>query len=210
MALSDLYQITHQMTQQAKVMVSVYHVERASGIETWGSVSDAFQNSILPAIRLLQNAAVMNDELRIFNLGVTTDFGTAVIATAGLRVGAVSPTFISGAVRFPTKDRAIRSGHKRFMGMEETDYTNGVLVAAANTLLENIGDDMIGDWLSSIDSHVVCNYVIIKRVCEEVEPVTEKCLEYRLPEPPETPEFYTPDARVVNQQISSQVSRKVF
>lgn len=211
MAITDIYEIVHRMTVQNKKMVTVFHVERSSGVETAGSISDAFQNSILPIIRLLQNTGVTNDEIFVFNLGTTTDFGTFTLsAAAGLRAGAFSPTFISGAIRFPSLDRDIRSGHKRFNGMLESDYTTGVIIAASLVLLDNIGDAMIGGWLSSVDSHLVCEYIIVKRVCETTDPVTGKCLEYRLPKIESELKFYEPNSRITNPEIASQVSRKVF
>ena len=211
MALVDMYEIVYDATIQGQSVLSVYHVVRSSAIENAATISDGFQTSILPILRLQQNDNIISNELRIFNLGTPTDFGTFTLGSAaGLRAGLSSPTFISGAVRFPSLNRDVRSGHKRFVGMEETDYFDGTINAAANTLLENNGDAMIGNWLSSIDAHVICNYVVIMRICKTVDPVTGKCLVYRLPDDNLELVFYQPTSRIVNQEISSQVSRKVF
>ena len=211
MAIIDMYEIVHDMTQLGQNMLIVTHAERALPGEVAQSVADSYANSILPIVRLQQDNTVVNNELRVFNLGVPTDFHTqSLLGALGLRAGLTAPTFIGGAVRFPSLNREIRSGHKRFSGMQESDYTDGVLTAPANTLLENNGDALIGNWLSSIDAHVVANYAIIKRICKTTDPVTGKCLVYRLPVDDAELKFYLPNARIVNQNISSQVSRKVF
>jgi len=211
MALSDMYQIVHRMTAEQQKIVNVFHVERTSGIETAASISDAFQNSISLALKLLQNNGIVNDELFIFNLGVTTDFGTFTLgAASGLRIGLNSPSFISAGIRFPSLDRDIRSGQKRFCGMLETDYVKGVLGAGPLVLINDIGDVMLAPWLSSIDMHAICNYVIIKRICEETDPVSGDCLKYRLPTSDAELQFYEPTQRIANSEITSQVSRKVF
>lgn len=211
MALADTFELVHDMTQRGKNILSVYHLLRANSGEDAAAMSDAFQNSILPVLRLQQSSPVINNEVRVFNLGDPLDFKTTTLGAApGLRVGADSPTFIGGAVRFPSLNRDIRAGQKRFPGMEETDYTGGSLVAAANTLLENNADAMLANWLASSDSHHVANYIVIKRVCKTEDPVTGRCLVYRLPETDGELVFFQPTARVVNQEISSQVSRKVF
>ncbi len=211
MALNDMYEIVHRFTQGGKKMTSVFHVLRDSPVETALSVQDSFQFSILPSIRALQSDTVTNDELFVFNLGLSTDFGTFTLTAAlGNRPGARSPSFVSGAVRFPSIDRDIRSGQKRFAGMLETDYTAGLVTAGALTLLNDIGDAMIGTWLSSIDGHDVATYAVIGRVCDEEDPVTGVCLKYRLPKTDPELKFYIPTQRVTNSEISSQVSRKVF
>ncbi len=211
MALIDLFQITHNFRAFGVNCANIYHVERANSGEFASEINDSFANSILPIYRLLQSVKYTNTDLRCFNLGNPLDFHTQDLAAAlGFRTIADSPSFVAAGCRFPTLNRDVRSGQKRFGGLAETDYTEGVIIAATITLIANIADAMIGNWLASADSHIVANYVIIKRECEEVDPVTGKCLKYRLPEPPETPTFYQPTARQINPDVSSQVSRKVF
>ncbi len=211
MALDDLYQLTHRFTAYGVTMNNAYHAERANPGETAQDINDAFVNSILPDIRLLQPDRFTNVEVTTFNLGDDTDFHTQAIGNAGIRVStADSPSFLAAAVKFPTRIRGVHAGQKRFAGLLEGDILLGALVASAQLLVENIADVLIADWLASADSHIVCNYVIIQRVCEEEEPVTGKCLKYRLPEELEVPVFYAPNAHVLNTEVSSQVSRKTF
>ncbi len=211
MPINDMYQITHDMTQFGQSQLNVYHVQRNNSGETAGSISDAFQNSILPILRLFQSNTVVSNELRIFNLGVSTDFGTFTLGGAlGLRVGSDNPTFLAVTMRFPSRDRDIKAGHKRMGGSLESDIVDGVIDAPTQTLMTNIGNALIANWLASSDSHNVCSYAIIKRHCETVDPVTGECIEYRLPKLDGELFFYLPNAFVNNTDISSQVSRKVF
>lgn len=210
MAITDLYNIVHDMTLQGQNVLNVYQAERTSGIEAAATISDGFQTSVLPSIRALQHASVVNNELRIFNLGTSTDFGTFTLGGAvGLRAGAPSPSFLAGELRFPSRDRAIRNGYKRYRGIIEEDYTAGLLLAPAIALLDAIGAALIGDWLSSIDSHAVGNFIIVKRVCDTTPPEGEPCPAYRLPEPPEVPQFYTPNMVSTVLSARSQVSSRV-
>jgi hypothetical protein len=154
---------------------------------------------------------VFNTDVIVFNLDNPLDFGTFSLGGVfGLRAGARSPSFISAAIRFPSTNRDVRAGQKRFPGMMETDYTTGDIVAGTLSLMDDIGDALIGDWLSSVDAHVVCNYAIIARVCKTVDPVTGKCLQYRLPEIDGELTFYLPTSFVKNSEITTQNSRKVF
>lgn len=211
MALNDLFQITHNFKAFGQNCANIYHAERANAGEQSQAINDAYANSILPIYRLLQTTVYTNTDLTTFNLGDPLDFHVQdLLSAAGIRTGPDSPSFIAAGVRFPTLNRNVRSGQKRFAGLKEDDYADGVMGAPVQTLVNNIADALIADWLASADSHIVCNYIVVQRVCIDVDPVTGECLKYRLPEPPETPVFYQPNARQLNLDVTSQVSRKVF
>lgn len=209
MALNDMYNIVHDMTNLGQSTLNVYQVERTSAVESAGSISDGFQNSILPVLRAFQSSSVINNELRIFNLGESTDFGTFSIgAAAGFRVGADPPAFTAAELKFPSLDRAVRTGFKRYAGLLEADDTDGVLGGTVLALLNTLGTAIIAPWLSSIDSHAICNFVIIKRVCDVVPPPGEPCPQYRLPETGDPLVFYQPNSRIALTSTRSQVSRR--
>jgi len=209
--LIDLFQLTYNFRAFGQNCANTFHVERANAGEDAQAVNDSFAFSILPDYRLLQTTSYVSNNLVCFNLGNPLDFHTQdLLALTGFRAGIDSPSFVAGGVRFPTLNRLVRSGQKRFAGMRESDYEDGVLNAGVLALIGNLADAMIGNWLASVDSHIVGNYVIVQRVCDKVDPVTGDCLQYRLPEPPETPVFYQPTARQINADATSQVSRKVF
>lgn len=211
MALIDLFQLTHKFTAFGVSMHNAYHAERANPGETAQDVNDAWVFTILPIIRLLQTVTFTNVEVVCFNLGDDTDFHTQAIGNAGLRAAASdSPSFLAAAVKFPSLIRGVHAGQKRFAGLQESDINSGNIIVGSQPLVTNIADALIADWLASADSHVVGNYVIIQRVCDSVPPPGEPCPQYRLPEGAEIPVFYTPNTHVLNTEVSSQVSRKMF
>lgn len=211
MALDDLYQTTHKFAAFGVTMHNVYHSERVNPGETAQDINDAFAFSIRPHIRALQPTFFTNIELVTFSLGDSQDFHTQAIADAGLRVVIdASPSFVAAGVRFPTRDRDVHAGQKRFAGLVEADIQTGVIIAATLVLVQDIADALLLPWLASSDSHQVANYVIIKRVCDEVDPVSGDCLQYRLPKDAETPVYYQPNSSVLNSDATSQVSRKTF
>lgn len=209
MAITDMYELVHNMTYLGQTILNVYHAEKFIPAETAESVQEAWQNSVLGALQGLQNTFVINNSVSIFNLGTSTDFTTVTLTGApGFRAGNRSPVFVSAGIRYPSLDRDIRSGHKRYSGMLEADYTDGVVIAAVLTLMTAINTALLGDWLASSDSRHVANFVIIGRVCKTTDPVTGKCLVYRLPETDVELKFYTPTSALNDTEISSQVSRK--
>lgn len=211
MALIDMFELVHDMTYYGRNMVSVYHAMRLNAGEEWNDIANAWANRVLPALVNLQSDSLVNNEVRVFNLGDPEDFGTFSLAGEfGDRLGGKSPSFVAAAIRFPSLNRDVRSGQKRFPGLLESDYTAGSLTAAALALIDEVGDRIIGTWTSPVDAHDVAEFVIIKRVCKTEDPVTGKCLQYRLPEVNEELIFYQPTTHIDNDEVSSQTSRKVF
>lgn len=208
--LEDVFQVTHNVQLLGVNMANMYHALRANPGENAQEINDAFANSVIPDINDWQSTDLLNVNLICFSLGDPEDFHTQALGDPGDRAVTNSPAHIAPGVRFPSRNRLIRSGQKRFTGANELDYTDGTLGGTAITLLENIGDALVGNWLASADSHHVANYIIVKRVCKLEDPVTGKCLKYGLPELDEDLLFYQPDTHLVNPEISSQVSRKTF
>lgn len=210
MALTDLFNIVHDMSLFGQNVLNVYQVERANAGEQSANIADAFQFSILPDVRAAQSASVIHNELRIFNLGTSTDFGTFTLGAAvGLRAGTRLQSFSSGGIKFPSRDRALRSGFKRYCGMLETDDVDNALSAAYIALLDTLGGVIVGNWLASADSHHVCNYIIVKRVCIITPPVGDPCPQYRLPETGDPLVTSTPNQSITQLNTRSQVSRRV-
>lgn len=207
--LVDMYEVLHKHHIGQTQLLNVYHCERANSGELAGSISDAFQNSVLPTIRLFQDTAVVNDSLEIRNLDEATDFGSfSLTAALGLRAGTETSDFLAGQVKFPRLRSDMKAGFKRYGPINEADMTGNDLVVGTVTLLSNIGDALVDDWLATSDSHIVCNFVIIKRVCDVVVPEGDPCPQYRLPKTDEELTFYTPLQGIGMGTVRSQVSRR--
>jgi len=210
MALNDMYNILHKHTIAGTTLLNVYQVERANAGETAGAISDAFQNSILPTLRLWQHTSIVNNELVILNLGDALDFGSFPLSSAaGLKAGSVASDFNAGSVKFNRLRSDMKNGFKRFAGVTEGEIAVNDLTAPAVILLDNIGTVMVANWLASADSHIVCNFVIIKRVCTTTPAEGDPCPQYRLPIIGDPLIFYTPTSGVGLASVRSQVSRRV-
>ena len=211
MAIGDMFAVTHKFTAFGVKMNSAFHCKRLNAGEAAQEINDSYAFSILPFYRLFQTTDFVNDELVCFNLGDPLDFHTqSLLGALGLRAGDSEPSFVAAAVKFPTLNREIHSGQKRFSGLIEADLTDGLIAPATLTIIDNLSDALIANWLASSDSHAVASYAIIKRVCETTDPVTGKCLKYRLPKTDPELKFYEPTAQIANNQASSQTSRKTF
>lgn len=209
MAIIDIYNILHKHHIGTTQLLNVYQVERANSGEVAGGISDGFQNSILPTLRLFQDNQVINDSLEILNLGTPTDFGSfSLSAAAGLRAGVETSDFLAGQVKFPRLRSDMKAGFKRYGPINETDMNGNQLAAATVTLLDNIGAAIVGNWLSSIDSHIICNFIIVKRVCTTSPPEGTPCPQYRLPETDGELVFYQPTQGSGMSSVRSQVSRR--
>lgn len=210
MALIDMYEVLHKHHIGTTQLLNVYQALRANSGETAGSVSDAFQNDILPVIRLFQDSQVINDSLEIRNLDDPTDFGSFSLSAAlGLRGGIETSDFLAGSVKFPRLRSDMKAGFKRYGPINEADMDGNDMLAATVTLLSNIGAALVADWKSSIDAHVVANFVIIKRICDTTPPPGDPCPQYRLPETDLELVFYQPAQGIGMTTVRSQVSRRI-
>lgn len=210
MALIDMYEILHNYTVGATNYLNVYQVERANAGELAGTINVGFLDQVLPIVRLFQDTAVDNKNTVIRNLGDSLDFGEFNLSPApGLRTGVETADFLAGGVKFPRLRSDMKSGFKRYGPLNEGDTDGNNLVPATVTLLNNIGAACVADWTDPGDSHVICRFVIIKRICTITPPVGEPCPQYRLPETDGELLFYTPSQGVALSTVRSQVSRRV-
>lgn len=205
-----MYELKHRMTQFGENILNIYQAERANSGEDAQTVADSYANDILPVIRLLQPDSVANIDLDVKNLDNPTDFHVQSLSSAaGLRSGLELASFNAAEIRFPRLRTDMRNGFKRFVGLLETDVANQDIQAPALALIQDIADAIVADWTSSIDSHVVAHYVIIKRVCTVIVPEGDPCPSYRLPETDGELVFYQPIEGAALTSTRTQVSRRV-
>lgn len=210
MALIDMYEILHKHHIGTTQLLNVYHCVRANSGEVAGSISDGWQNTLITIIRTFQDTAVVNDSIEVRNLGDPTDFGSFSLTGAlGLRIGLETSDFLCGQVKFPRLRSDMKAGFKRYGPINENDMTGNTLLAGTVTLLDNIGTAIVGDWLSSIDSHIIANFVIIKRICDTTPPPGDPCPQYRLPVIDAELVFYQPQQGIGMDTVRSQVSRRI-
>ncbi len=211
MALDDWFEILDKQDMFGQSILNVYHVQRASAGFNAVTILDAFENTVLTPLLPLQDAALSHTILEARNLGDVTDFATLVPSPAvGTRTGDPFAQFTAAAVQFNRTRTDMKNGQKRFCAGVETDSAGQSWVAAFVTLMQSLGDDMIGNWVTAAaPSTPVCNFGIIKRVCT-VEPPPTPCPSYRLPETDLELQFYIPTVALARGNKRSQVSRKVL
>jgi len=210
MALTDIYQLTALGTYQAKPANNVWHVERLGTGFSATDVNQAFNDHVRADQLALQQPGLEITELKTFNLGVPTDFENLPLTGAiGTRAGTRAAQFVAFAFRFPTTNRDIRSGRKRFGGAAEDIATGEDIAAAFITDMNTLGASIIDPWETAAAPGVdVCRYVVLKRV-KVVDPVTG-AVTYRLPETDAELKFFAPVASISQNTLRTQNTRKAL
>lgn len=210
MAIEDFYEVLDHHNAGGVQVLNVYHVERDSGIITSALIAEAFEDSILTPLLLLQDDRIQHTEIAVRNLGDPTDFNSrAPVPNLGTRItGAGFAQFYAAAIQFNRTRTDMKHGQKRFFAGVEPDQEDGTWNGGFLTALESIRDPLLTDWeRASAPAVPVCRYVILQRVC--VVPGQEPCLKYRLPDVTDEPIVkYTPVTAIIRDRVRSQVSRK--
>lgn len=208
MALSDMYQVTALATYRDKPANNVWHVERLDVGFSASDVNQAFQDHIMAKQLALQLPNLQISELQTFNLGVSTDFeNLPLVGANGTRGGNFAAQFITFALRFPSTNRDIRSGRKRFGGAAEEISTGEDIAIAFLADMDVLGAAVINPWETAAAPGIdVCRYAVIRRV-KVVDPVTGD-VSYRLPETDAELEFYAPIASISQDTLRTQNTRK--
>ncbi len=208
MALVDIYQVTQLASMNNRPANNVYHVERLDPGFDATNINQAFIDSLQVSQLALQNPVLSVSELQCFSLGNSVDFeNLPQVGKVGTRLGSQAAQFIAFAFRFPTLDRDIRSGRKRFGGASEEISSGNDLAPAFITDMNTHGANMIANWEEASAPGVgVCRFVIVKRILV-INPVTG-AESYRLPETDGELQFYAPTAFISNVTLRSQNSRK--
>ncbi len=208
MAIGDIYQITALGNSHGEPANNVYHVERLSSGFVASDINVAFGDTLFVSQLALQLPSMTITELQTFNLGTSTDFeNLALTGKIGTRAGSAASQFLAFAFRFPSLDRAIRSGRKRYGAVAEEISTINDLAPAFITSMDTHGANMIADWEKAASPGVsVCRFIIVKRI-KVIDPVTG-AVTYRLPETDAELKFYAPTSAVSVPVMRSQNSRK--
>ncbi len=210
MPLSDIYQITALGSYRNSASNNVWHVEKLDAGSVSADINTAFVDSLTVDQLALQAPPFEMEELQTFNLGTPTDFATlGLTGKIGTRAGAAAAELLAFAFRFPTLNRDIRSGRKRFGGVADEISTGGDIAAAFITDMNTFGASIIADWeKASAPGTSVCRYIVVKRI-KVVNPVTG-AISYRLPETDSELLFYAPTSSISDNTMRSQNSRKVL
>jgi hypothetical protein len=183
MALSDIYMLT--LTQRygsgGEKSLNNFYYERSSSTGTSNELRDLFtaENSVLWDINHLQNTHMVNDSIRIINLGDEMDFLDYNLTGGGSETASDSaPFFVGIGYTLKIDTRAVRPGSKRFPGQESGWFNAGVW--AASSLMTQV--ESLRENLAAVLNGDTANYapVVVKRI--RIEPdETHSRVRYLLP-----------------------------
>lgn len=206
MALNDIYILEDKQTwNSGEEVLNVYQYQRLAPEGTAADCIQAFEQSMLTAIRALQINLVNHALLRCYNLGDLEDFAELTLSgQAGVNSGEALPVF--AAVNFTLRpgSRAIRPGAKRIAGIPENVTANGVITNS--TYLASMETLRVKMFTNIQDTPSETEYqpVIVKRIKYTTSGGTEA---YRFPEPGDTLVVSPVTGCLVNINVSHQVSR---
>lgn len=209
MALTDWYEVLDKHNAGGQNILNVYHVLRDNGGITSTVVAEAFEDSILTPLLVLQDDRYLHTAIEVRNLGTPTDFTTRTPSpNQGTRTGAQGfAQFYAAAIQFNRTRNDMKHGQKRWACGTEPDAGDSQWLSTFLTNLETMRDPLLTDWERTVAPGVpVCRYGIIQRVCDV--PAQDPCLKYRMPETDAELQFYIPVTAIIRDRIRSQVSRK--
>ena len=212
MALSDFWELKDNQVLAGKNILNVYHVKRIKTLADATEVATAFINTVLDD-GLIQNQAedLTRTTIDVANLGDPTDFISIDSSSLpGQLLGEWPAAFNVAAIQFNRTRNDMKNGQKRFTMFDEGAQADGVYIASAIAVLEDLRDDVMGVWQIDAQPGVdIVEFCILKRFC--IVPAQDPCVAYRLPDTDAEADdnHYVPIAGVVRANVKSQVSRKI-
>jgi len=208
----DVVELVHEQQYEGQQVNNVYYFEAAVSEASLSDLAAWFETNVVPDVKAVQNVDVSHLNLRLrnlFNLGET--YEEPLTGTGSSLAGAVIlPSFMAQQVRLDHPIGDIRSGFKRWSGLNENMLENALLAATQVTLLESLAGNLINP---PTDSNPDWAHVVVKRICQTPNPDPEgtpSCLKYRLPENQGELEVGYPTSYEVYSQPTSQNSRKWY
>lgn len=209
MAYADLYELRDKQDLGGQDVLNIYHVEKADPAYEADDIAQAYLDSIMPSILLMQPDDLQHSVIEVESLADPLDFATLTFTpNAGLLSGSALSTFSAAAIQFNRRRTDMKNGQKRWLAGIETRIAVNTWDATMIGLIDDVGDALVADWELTADPGVkVCEYVIIKRICVG-SPPPDPCVTYRLPDDDAELVMYHPIAFITRDKVRSQVSRK--
>lgn len=133
MAIGDLYSMRIVMEQFGIRYENRYFYLQTAGTGTARRVSTAWETDIQPALEDVISDSVDFLEAIVTNLDDPTDFYTEVLIGSGNLAGQSLPGYNQWSFKLSSPTKQIRSGGKRFSGINEVSQQDGAAVGGAIT-----------------------------------------------------------------------------
>ncbi len=147
---TGLYKVTLKQTFAGQIIFNTFFYEETLGRDDEQDVcATAFDDDMIPAIRLIQSVNLTYDEIMVDNVtGNLAAVAIAPLLTAGLVVGDNMNSFTAAGFRLVRTTKDTRNGSKRIAGMVEQALVGNGFTASfladlqtfAPSLAANISD----------------------------------------------------------------------
>lgn len=148
MAVTDTYRLRINYKFFGADCSNVFFYLQNTGTGGAEELATQWELDVLPAVLDIMSTGVDMESIEVENLEDTGDFFNIVNTDSGDRSGEGLSNFYAWGFLYATTNRKIRSGGKRFSGVNETDVAAGeptaamdvILAATAATLEETVSE----------------------------------------------------------------------
>lgn len=151
MPAGDIYSLQDEQSFLGECCMNTYFIKHVSGSGVAQNLTRAFRDGPHVNVNSVQSTAVTDVEISAQNLTDLADFDTRTTLLAGVRVGEPMPPYAAWGFTLFTTDRTVRAGGKRYVGVSESDQSNGTREAGiipAHDGLENALNSVFEDTVS--------------------------------------------------------------
>lgn len=202
----DIVELVHEQQQEGQVINNVYYFEAVQEVPNIATLANWFATNVVPDVKLLQQPELTHTNLRLRNLFNLAEAYELPLTGGGTATEADDfATFAAASLRLDHSNASVRPGFKRFGGIGETSYTDGVAVAAIITILQQIGANLVNP---PADVNADWAHVIVGRI-KYVDP-DDGLEKYRLPENQGEANVGYPTEYTASAQLTTQNSRKWY
>jgi hypothetical protein len=203
-AQNDIYEVVDVQQNNGEVAINVYFYRVGSSHLTTDAsvVAQAYVDNVLPDVADIQNTSVNHTDVNVRNLFDASDTFALPVDVDGTQTNSDEfPIFTAISYRLGTDNGAIRSGAKRYAGLDEEQVANGTitgssLLAAMDILAATLIDTLVSPGVYSLVPVVVGRILSSPGV-------------YRLPENQGESVFGNIVEAIYDTLVTSQVSRKI-
>lgn len=112
--------LCQNVAQKEVCMIFSYVVDLLTGTILISEVADEFEDAIVPEINVLQNAGVLNSEVKVENLTDGVSFYNKTITGQGAKSTGLVANFEALGFRYDRATKVTRNGYKRVPGIDLT------------------------------------------------------------------------------------------
>lgn len=166
MAVGDIYKVVTQYAYLNGVIANRFFYRQKSGADSdANNVSQAWQEDIYPALRLVQSTQLALVNITVTNLMNPVDFvDDAIIGAVGDRAGEVEPPFVTWRFKLLRASRVFRTGRKAIGGVASADIADGVAAPALLPLLDDAAAALAANMNTAVSPGNVYEPMLVREI----------------------------------------------